>query len=193
MFKRGRQTNIVDTEFITIWSEDWSSVRLTSHVCLFRCLSWQIHCPTLYSFFACSKAQRCIFIFSDLQNLMKHIEVGQSRQDKMPSPPPSFSYPSPSSSILKQHTISVPVTPILSNHPMMLLPDSVSQANAYLIPGSITKVPSNTSLGRVITTSKMAALQSHWGSGSSLANLRSSLMSEDNPRRGSALVWWVHA
>jgi hypothetical protein len=59
-------------------------------------------------------------------------------------------------------------------------------------------VPSNASLERVITTSKMAALQSRRGSGSSLANLRGSLMAADNPRRGSAVgqyvlilhVWW---
>ena len=81
------------------------------------------------------------------------------------------------------------VTPTQTNYPAMQFQDSVSQANAPLTPGSITKVSSNTSLDRVITTSKMASLQSRRGSGSSLANLRSSLMAEENPRRGSALGW----
>merc|ERR1719500_536340 len=47
------------------------------------------------------------------------------------------------------------------------------------------KVPSNASLDRVITTAKMVALQSK-GSNSSLNNLRNSLITADNPRRGSA-------
>ena len=56
----------------------------------------------------------------------------------------------------------------------------------------IPKVPSNASLERVITSSKMAALQSRRGSNSSLANLRSSLLEEENPRRGSAVGMQVN-
>ena len=51
--------------------------------------------------------------------------------------------------------------------------------------GGMKKAPSNASLDRVITTAKMVALQSK-GSNSSLNNLRSSLATGDNPRRGSA-------
>ena len=54
---------------------------------------------------------------------------------------------------------SAPATPTMSRHP----------------------------LERVITTSKMAALQARRGSNTSLANLKSSLMESDNPRRGSAV------
>ena len=106
---------------------------------------------------------------------MEKCEADQSWTAGRPSPPSSSS-PSPPASILKQSTTSVPVTLTQTNNPAMQFQDSVSQANASLMPGSITKVPSNTSLDRVITTSKMAALQSRRGSGSSLANLRSSLM-----------------
>ena len=88
--------------------------------------------------------------------------------------------------ILKQSTTSTNVTSTQSNHPLMQYKESVPHTNPSLLM-SMTKVPSNLSLERVITPSKMAALQARRGSGSSLTNLRSSLMADDNPRRGSAI------
>ena len=195
MFLIGRQTNIADTGFITI-SSDLKIDHLSdlSHLCLFNCLSWQIHGPTLGikpSFYLCRSRNLIIPDFKHLR-CMEKCEADQSWRAERPSPPSSSS-PSPPASILKQSTTPVSVTPIQTNNPTMQFPNSASQANASLIPWSITKVPSNTSLERVISTSKMAALQSRRCSGSSLANLRSSLKAEDNPRRGSALGWCVNA
>ena len=88
---------------------------------------------------------------------------------------------------LLMHSVTATSTPIQSNQPLIQFKESCSQATPSLLPMSIPRVPSNASLERVITTSKMAALQSHRGSGSSLAKLRGSLMAADNPRRGSAV------
>ena len=112
-----------------------------------------------------------------------------------PSPPSSPSQPKPvpptsplvypTCTILKHSTSSTTgTTSTQSHHPLMQYQESAS-TNPTLLPMSISKVPSN--LERVITTSKMAALQARRGSGSSLSNLRSSLLADDNPRRGSAV------
>ena len=93
----------------------------------------------------------------------------------------------PPSPLLMHNVTATSVTPIQINQPLMQFQESCSHATPSLLPLSIPRVPSNASLERVITTSKMAALQSRRGSGSSLANLRGSLMAADNPRRGSAV------
>ena len=87
-------------------------------------------------------------------------------------------------------TSSSPATPramALSSAPTPLATILKQESTTSSHSQGLTKVPSTASLERVITTSKMAALQSRRGSGSSLAHLRNSLLTEENPRRGSAV------
>ena len=151
---------------------------------------------------SCGQKQIIILDIPDwhYQRNMDRYEASLAHMDEDRPSPPSSS-PSPPQSKMKP--ISVPQsssqlpatilqqsanpTTMKSNHPLMQFQESITQTNPSLIPMSITKVPSNTSLERVITTSKMAALQARRGSGSSLTNLRSSLLAADNPRRGSAI------
>ena len=118
-----------------------------------------------------------------------HSDSEQGRLTPPPSPkcvPQTSSQVPVTCTILKQSTTSPNVTSTQSNHPLMQYKESFPHTNPSLLM-SMTKVPSNLSLERVITPSKMAALQARRGSGSSLTNLRSSLMADDNPRRGSAI------
>ena len=127
--------------------------------------------------------QICSFYFS----CMEHFGAAQSVQDENPSLPSSSSPSPPSPLTLRPITsTSSPLASILkqSHNSQIQNYDSLSQA--------IPKVPSNASLERVITSSKMAALQSRRGSNSSLANLRNSLLEEENPRRGSAVGMQVN-
>ena len=98
----------------------------------------------------------------------------------------------PPSPLLMHNVTATSMTSMQRNPPLMQFQESGSLANPSLLPMSLPRVPSNASLERVITTSKMAALQSRRGSGSSLANLRGTLMAADNPRRGSAVGQCVH-
>ena len=125
---------------------------------------------------------------------MESYKLDQSCMDERPfvasipsNPGPITSTLAPPSPLLMHNVTATSVTPIQINQPLMQFQESGSQATPSLLPMSIPRVPSNASLERVITTSKMAALQSRRGSGSSLANLRGSLMAADNPRRGSAV------
>ena len=123
---------------------------------------------------------------------MASYKSDQSYIDDRPSlvsipsnPGPVTSTLAPPSPLLMHSVTATSMTPIPLNKP--LVQESDSQASPSLLPMSIPRVPSNASIERVITTSKMAALQSRRGSGSYLANLRDSLMATDNPRRGSAV------
>ena len=77
---------------------------------------------------------------------------------------------------------AMPLSSVPTPLATILKQESATSSNSQ----PLTKVPSSASLERVITSSKMAALQSRRGSGSSLAHLRNSLLAEENPRRGSA-------
>jgi len=78
---------------------------------------------------------------------------------------------------------AMPLSPAPTPLATILKQESVTSSNSQ----PLTKAPSSASLERVITSSKMAALQSRRGSGSSLAHLRNSLLADENPRRGSAV------
>ena len=115
------------------------------------------------------------------------------RRDEDPSPPSSSS-PSPPRPITLRSlpSTTIPLASILKQSA------TFTQSNNMQIQSydsgfqPIPKVASNASLERVITSSKMAALQSRRGSNSSLANLRNSLLEEENPRRGSAVGMQVN-
>ena len=117
------------------------------------------------------------------EHSQSYCEEGKPSPPLQPKPVPPTSPLVPATcTILKQSTSSTTgTTSTQSHHPLMQYQESAS-TNLTM---SISKVPSN--LERVITTSKMASLQARRGSGSSLTNLRNSLLADDNPRRGSAI------
>ena len=117
---------------------------------------------------------------------MEQFGAAQSVQDENPSLPSSSSPSPPSPLTLRPITsTSSPLASILKQ------PHNSQTQNYDYLSQAMPKVPSNASLERIISTSKMAALQSRRGSNSSLANLRSSLLTEENPRRGSAVGRYI--
>ena len=98
-----------------------------------------------------------------------------------PKSEPFISTPVNSSLILKPKPVTNQVSPIQPKSQMQFQ----EYASQVPIPKTLQREASNTSLERVITTSRMAALQSHRGSTASLQDLRTSLLAASNPRRGS--------